>query len=254
MEDAYTLRYGSGIHEAEFRRYALRKKVQAQSGSTLQTMTLDEIWAQVQEHAVRQRDWSPFLRELQDEEQSAQQSEAEDRENVPPPQQGASHGPTSFPTPPPFAGGAKAAPAGGCADSPSSFVSPSSFSRQVHAVLAMLPKAPRTPSSPFSSPLGLLYAASKGTAPAPTPVVASPVVATPVLTEAGGGTAAPLGWAVGTTAEPVVGRLVDEVSHNDVDDVSPLADCVSRCERSESLSSPHLGQISADPNWVRITS
>ena len=80
LDDSYTLRYGSSITEEEFRRYALRKKMQAEPGSTLQTMTIDDIWSQVEEHAVRQRDWSPFLRELQnveEDELQLQQSEAE---------------------------------------------------------------------------------------------------------------------------------------------------------------------------------
>ena len=232
LDDSYTLRYGSSITEEEFRRYALRKKMQAEPGSTLQTMTIDDIWSQVEEHAVRQRDWSPFLRELQnveEDELQLQQSEAENRENVPPLQASTSQGSSLFPTPPPFGGGAKAAPTG-CEDSPSS------FSSQLHAVLELLPKAP---SSPFSSP-AFTSGATKDPAPAPPPVIATPVLAD---TESSAGT--PVGWPVGAMTGPVVGRLVDEVS--------PLSECKARCDRARQLVASSAADAEVLPQHRLLT-
>ena len=68
-----TRRYPASLQYEEFHRLALRKKLAAQSGSRIQRHRIDELWVRVQEERVRKRDWSPWLRAV-DESFSPQRS------------------------------------------------------------------------------------------------------------------------------------------------------------------------------------
>ena len=61
--------YGDLSYE-EFHRAALRAKLDAPAGSTLCSMRIEELWSLARQRQVRQRDWSPFMHELQMESRS----------------------------------------------------------------------------------------------------------------------------------------------------------------------------------------
>ena len=84
QDTRYHQMYGD-LRFEEFHRAALRAKMNAPVGSMLCSLRIEELWSLARERAVRQRDWSPFMRSLSFNSSS-------------PPK-------LTFPAPPPFNGG-----------------------------------------------------------------------------------------------------------------------------------------------------